>query len=120
MDAALGLSPLTPLAQLDRAADYLPDRVAYRFEGTSTSYADFRGQVEHHVDGVALEQTRHLRVAGEIELGETGRDQVAAAGGLQLLDHVAAQEARAAGDQHASVGELQFHRLMNSSTHSLT
>ena len=30
---------------LDRAADYLPDRVAYRFEGTSTSYAHFREQV---------------------------------------------------------------------------
>ena len=45
MDAALGLAPLTPLAQLDRAADYFPDRLAYRFEGASTSYAELREQV---------------------------------------------------------------------------
>ena len=45
MDAALGLAPLTPLAQLDRAADYFPDRTAYRFEGASTSYAELREQV---------------------------------------------------------------------------
>ena len=44
MDAALGLAPLTPLAQLDRAADYFPDRTAYRFEGASTSYAELRDQ----------------------------------------------------------------------------
>ncbi|HEX5986617.1 MAG TPA: AMP-binding protein, partial [Nocardioides sp.] len=58
MDAALGLSPLTPLAQLDRAADYLPDRVAYRFEGTSTSYADFRDQVRRAAGLLAQEGVR--------------------------------------------------------------
>jgi fatty-acyl-CoA synthase len=45
MDAALGLAPLTPLAQLDRAAEYFPDRTAYRFEGASTTYAGLHDQV---------------------------------------------------------------------------
>ena len=40
----MGVAPLTPLAQLDRAADYFPERVAYRFEGAATTYAELRGQ----------------------------------------------------------------------------
>ena len=43
-----------------------------------------------------------------------------AAGGLQLLDHVASEKARAAGHQHAGLAQLHAHRLMNSSTHSFT
>ena len=58
MDAALGLSPLTPLAQLDRAADYLPGRVAYRFEGTSTTYTEFREQVRRAAGLLAQEGVR--------------------------------------------------------------
>ena len=41
----MGMAPLTPLAQLDRAADYFPERAAYRFEGAATSYAEMRRQV---------------------------------------------------------------------------
>ena len=59
-------------------------------------------------------------VASEIVFGEARRHDLAAAGGLQLLDHVASEEARAAGDQHAGVAQLHAHRLMNSSTHSFT
>ena len=59
--------------------------------------------MQHHVDRVAGEQPRHVGVAGEIVLGEAGGDHPAAAAGLQLLDHVASEEAGAAGDQHAGV-----------------
>ena len=76
--------------------------------------------MEHHVDGMALEQARHVVVAGEITFGEARSHEMTAAGGLQLLDHVATEEARAAGDQHAGVAQRHVHRLMNSSTHSFT
>ena len=38
----MGVAPLTPLAQLDRAADYFPRRTAYRFEDAATSYDELR------------------------------------------------------------------------------
>ena len=41
----MGVAPLTPLAQLDRAADYFPRRAAYRFEDATTSYDELREQV---------------------------------------------------------------------------
>ena len=40
----MGVAPLTPLAQLDRAADYFPERAAYRFDGASTTYDGLRDQ----------------------------------------------------------------------------
>ena len=43
MDPRLGVAPLTPLAQLDRAADYFPDRAAFRFDGRTTTYDEMRG-----------------------------------------------------------------------------
>jgi acyl-CoA synthetase (AMP-forming)/AMP-acid ligase II len=42
MDPTLGLAPLTPMAQLDRSADYSPERTAYRFAGATTTYAEMR------------------------------------------------------------------------------
>ena len=39
----MGVAPLTPLGQLDRAADYFPERVAYRFEGAATAYSTMAG-----------------------------------------------------------------------------
>ena len=59
MDAALGLAPLTPLAQLDRAADYFPGRVASRFEGASTTYADLRDQVRRAAGLLAEAGVQH-------------------------------------------------------------
>ena len=76
--------------------------------------------MEHHVDRVNGEQPRHVGVAGQIVLGQARGDQLPAAGGLQLLDHVASEKTGAAGHQHAGLPQLHAHRLMNSSTHSLT
>jgi fatty-acyl-CoA synthase len=75
----MGVAPLTPLAQLDRAADYFPGRAAYRFEGQATSYDELR------------EQTRRL-AAHLRDLGVRPGDRVALLARnvpLSLLAHFA-------------------------------